>query len=160
MSDKKNAIVGPLVFIAAITIAVPVARFFDAALTDARRTVVIPDSLKIGPGQGSGSSGTDTSKRTNSGFPYDHTEPIKFLSKPEAQYTELARENDVQGTVRLEVVLLASGTVGGIKPVTTLPYGLTEQAIQAARKIKFIPKVLQGRPSSVIVTIDYDFHIY
>jgi TonB family protein len=160
MCDKKTLIIGPLSFIVAMTIAVPVATFLDAALTDAQRTVVIADPLKIEPGQGSGTSGADNSRRTNFGFPYDHTEPIKFLSKPKALYTDLARKKDVQGTVRLKVVLLASGTVGAITPVTTLPYGLTEQAVDAARQIKFTPKVVEGRPTSIVVTVDYDFRLF
>ena len=83
-----------------------------------------------------------------------------LVHKPRARYTDAARSNEVQGTVRLKVTLLASGTVGTITPITTLPHGLTEQAIYAARRIVFIPKKVKEVNVSVIVTFDYNFSIY
>lgn len=110
---------------------------------------------RSGRGTGSGSgSGVATSDVVRRG------DDLLILSKPKASYTDAARANDVEGSVRLKVTLLASGEVGSIKPVTTLPYGLTEQAIAAARQIKFEPKKLDGIPVSTTVTIDYSFDIY
>jgi TonB family protein len=88
------------------------------------------------------------------------TTPLQILSKPKATYTDAARTNNVQGSVRLKITLLASGAVGSITPVTRLPHGLTEQAIAAARQIRFKPKMINGVPQSVVVTFDYGFNIY
>jgi TonB family protein len=88
------------------------------------------------------------------------TERFKITSKPKATYTEDARTNNVEGAVRLKVTLLASGQVGAIRPVSELPFGLTEQAVAAARNIKFQPKRVNGVPQSVIVTIEYNFNLY
>ena len=77
-----------------------------------------------------------------------------------AIYTDAARVNETEGSVRLKVTLLANGQVGSIIPVTTLPHGLTEQAVAAARQIKFEPKKMDGIPVSTTVTIDYSFEIY
>lgn len=88
------------------------------------------------------------------------TENYKILAKPKATYTDAARTNNVQGTVRLKVTLLASGQVGSITPVSRLPHGLTEQAIAAARNIRFSPKKVNGNSQSVIVTLEYGFNIY
>lgn len=85
-----------------------------------------------------------------------------ITSKPRPIYTDSARQNNVQGTVQVQVVLDRSGTVGTIKVVSgsDLGYGLPEQAIAAARQIKFTPAVKNGRPVSVQVTLEYYFSIY
>jgi protein TonB len=88
------------------------------------------------------------------------TTPLQIISKPKATYTDAARQANVQGSVRLKITLLASGQVGSIVPVTRLPNGLTEQAIAAARQIRFKPKMINGVPQSVVVTFDYGFNIY
>jgi TonB family protein len=88
------------------------------------------------------------------------TTPLNILSKPRAQYTDEARQAQVQGTVVLKVTLLANGTVGSIVPVSRLGYGLTEKAIAAAHEIRFEPKKVNGVPQSVTKTIEYNFNIY
>jgi TonB family protein len=60
----------------------------------------------------------------------------------------------------LKVTLLASGQVGSITPVTRLPHGLTEQAIAAARMLRFEPAKINGVPVAKTITIDYSFTIY
>jgi hypothetical protein len=37
---------------------------------------------------------------------------------------------------------------------------LTEQAIAAAKQLRFEPKKVNGIPQSTIITIDYGFNIY
>ena len=88
------------------------------------------------------------------------TSPLRIISKPRATYTDAARTNAVTGSVLLKVTLLASGQVGSITPVKRLPHGLTEQAIAAARQIRFEPKKVNGVPVSSIITLDYGFTIY
>jgi TonB family protein len=84
----------------------------------------------------------------------------RLLFKPEPQYTEEARKNQVTGTVRLRVVFSSAGEVVQIKAVNALPFGLTERAIAAARQIKFIPAVKGGRPVSVQMQLEYNFNLY
>lgn len=88
------------------------------------------------------------------------TTPYKILAKPKATYTDEARSNSAQGTVRLKVTLLSSGQVGSIVPVSRLPHGLTEKAIAAARQIRFEPKMVNGVPVPVTVTFEYSFTLY
>lgn len=119
-----------------------------------------------GTGSGSGSGfGTENGNGTGAGGgpPPEVpkvTTPLRILEKPRALYNDEGRKNSVQGTVKLRVTLLASGQVGSITPVTRLPYGLTEQAIAAARKIRFEPKRVNGVPIPTTVTIEYTFTIY
>ncbi len=90
----------------------------------------------------------------------DKTVPLRILSKPGAKYTDMARKNGIEGNLRLRVTFLASGEVGSVSPVSTLPDGLTEQAIAAARDIKFEPAMRNGIPFSVIKQVQYNFAIY
>ncbi len=85
-----------------------------------------------------------------------------ITSKPAANYTDSARQNNIQGEVRVQAVLDRSGTVRTIKVVlgSELGYGLPEQAIAAARKIKFTPAIKDGRPVSVQLTVQYLFRVY
>jgi TonB family protein len=80
--------------------------------------------------------------------------------KPEPHYTSAARENIVTGTVRLRMILSADGTVRNIEPLTFLPDGLTEQAVEAARNIEFTPASKDGRAVSQYATVEYNFNIY
>jgi TonB family protein len=80
--------------------------------------------------------------------------------RPEPLYTERARENQVSGKVRVRMVLAADGMVKYIVALSRLPDGLTEEAVRAARRIKFIPATKDGRPVSQYATIDYGFNVY
>lgn len=84
----------------------------------------------------------------------------RLLSKPEPQYTEEARRNQITGTVMLRVVFSSAGEVVQIRAVRTLPFGLTERAIAAARQIKFVPALKGGRPVSVHMQLEYNFNLY
>lgn len=84
----------------------------------------------------------------------------RLLSKPEPQYTEDARKNQITGTVVLKVVFASTGDVVQIRAVRTLPFGLTERAIAAARQIRFEPAKRDGRPVSVSMQLEYNFNLY
>ena len=58
------------------------------------------------------------------------------------------------------MVLAADGTVQDIVPMTTLPDGLSEQAVEAARNIEFTPAAKDGRAVSQYMIIEYNFNIY
>lgn len=88
------------------------------------------------------------------------TTSMKIISKPRADYTDAARQNNVQGTVTLKVTFLASGQIGSISPVSGLPYGLTEKAIAAARSIRFEPQMVDGVAKTVTKTVQYSFTIF
>lgn len=84
----------------------------------------------------------------------------RLLSKPEPHYTEEARRNQVTGTVMLQAVFSSAGEVVQIRALRTLPFGLTERAIAAARQIKFVPAVKGGRAVSVYMQLEYNFNLY
>jgi protein TonB len=84
----------------------------------------------------------------------------RVLSKPEPQYTEEARKNQIVGTVVLRAVFTSGGQVTNIRSVNGLPFGLTERAIAAARQIKFSPATKDGRPVSMYIQLEYNFNLY
>ncbi len=84
----------------------------------------------------------------------------RVLSKPEPQYTEEARKNQITGTVVLRAVFTSGGQVTSIRAVSGLPFGLTERAIAAARQIRFTPATKDGRPVSMYIQLEYNFNLY
>jgi len=82
------------------------------------------------------------------------------VMKPEPMYTEEARQRGTTGTVVLKVVFFSDGSVGNIKTIVDLPYGLTEKAIEAAKKIKFVPAVKEGKFVSMWIQLEYNFNLY
>lgn len=84
----------------------------------------------------------------------------RLLQKPEPQYTEEARKNQITGTVMLRAVFSSAGEVVQIQALRSLPFGLTERAIAAARQIKFVPAMKGGQPVSVFMQLEYNFNLY
>ena len=82
-----------------------------------------------------------------------------ILYREKAQYTQEARDNNVEGTVVLSVVFGADGQIGDIKVIRGLPHGLTQKAIEAASKIRFEPAMKDGRPVSVRGYVEYSFKL-
>jgi len=84
----------------------------------------------------------------------------RVVSKPEPQYSEEARRNQITGTVILSVIFSRTGQVTNIRPVQTLCCGLTEKAIMAARQIRFVPATRNGQMVSVYMQLEYNFNLY
>ncbi|HEV2835267.1 MAG TPA: TonB family protein [Pyrinomonadaceae bacterium] len=127
-----------------------------------------------GPGYGPGEGGNmgdgpkqlgccGTGGSANEGGTFknsDVDQRARLLSKPEPHYTEEARRNQISGTVLLRVVFSSAGEVVQIRALHTLPFGLTERAIAAARQITFVPAMKNGRPVSVHMQLEYNFNLY
>lgn len=85
---------------------------------------------------------------------------MKILSKVKPAYTDVARFYKISGSVLVRVTFLASGEIGSISPTKRLPFGLTEQAVNAAKGIRFTPAYVDGKPITIVRTVDYSFVIY
>jgi TonB family protein len=109
----------------------------------------------VGGGPPGGLGGRDRVFRSN-----EVEQKVRLLSKPEPHYSEEARRNQISGTVVLRVIFTSTGEVTQIRAVSTLPFGLTERAIAAARQIKFLPATSRGRPVSVYMQLEYNFNLY
>ena len=85
---------------------------------------------------------------------------VKILKKEQAPYTELARSNNVNGTVVVVVELKADGKIGFVVPIKELGFGLTENAIKSAKSTKFEPAIRNGKPITQIRMMSYSFSTY
>jgi TonB family protein len=144
----------------------PLAQYFLGSLSLTRKDKDAPKALDNSQpppppksasdlSQGDQSTKTDVIPGTK-----DVTRKAIILSKPEPWYTDEARQSGVTGTVILRAVLSSSGEVKNIKTVRGLPLGLTEQAIEAARNIKFIPAEKDGRLVSMYFQLEYNFGLH
>ena len=117
-----------------------------------------------------GDTGVDTSVIVQSPTPKndaaanadkkDGSEPLLVVSKVNAQYTDAARKNHERGNVTLRVTFLANGGIGTIQVIQPLKWGLTEQAITAARKLVFLPQRLNGAAVTTSRPVTFSFNIY
>jgi TonB family protein len=73
------------------------------------------------------------------------TRPIP-LNSPTPRYSEQARNNNIQGTVTLRLLIGADGLVKQVRVVRGLPDGLNDQAIQVAYQLRFQPAMKDGKP--------------
>lgn len=83
-----------------------------------------------------------------------------LVMRPEPAYTDAARKNQITGTVVLKAIFSSNGSVVNIVTAAGLPEGLTERAIDAAKKIKFIPAVKDGKFVSMWMQLEYNFNLY
>ncbi len=79
--------------------------------------------------------------------------------REKAQYTQEARDNKVEGTVVLTVVFGADGQISGVRVIQGLPHGLTQQALEATRKIRFEPAMKDGQPVNVRGYLEFTFRL-
>lgn len=107
---------------------------------------------RLGPGLGLGVPLILTGKQVD--------QKARLVMKPEPRYTDEARQQQITGTVIFRVVFASNGAVANIRTVQGLPHGLTEQAIGAARKIKFIPAMKDGKFASMWMQLEYNFNLY
>jgi len=117
-----------------------------------------PGGGGIGGSPGNNPNGDDDARRVYRS-PEVSTRP-QVISKPEPQYTEQARRDQITGTVVLRVVFSSSGDVTNINAVQKLGGGLTEKAIAAAREIRFVPATRNGRAVSMYMQLQYNFNLY
>ncbi len=119
----------------------------------------------FGTGSGSGIGNGNASTRPTPALkakpkPSGLTRPLKILSKPRPGYTKKASQLNIEGTVILRVTFLSTGKIGAVIPIKSLPHGLTERAIAAARKIRFTPPLRNGQPYSVTKRVQFNFTNY
>lgn len=83
---------------------------------------------------------------------------IAMLAEP--AYTEEARQHQTVGAVTLKAVFGADGSITNIQVAAGLPYGLSEKAVEAAKKIRFIPAMKDGKFVSTWMQLEYNFNLY
>lgn len=133
----------------------------DSQFIDSLKLSASSEAIEINNGSMS-VLGDDNISLENSGEknPEIKNSPLKLIFKPKPSYTDLARQSNTVGTVKLRVTFLRNGGVGSVSVVEALKNGLTEQAVAAAKKMAFLPKKSDGQTVSVTRTVVYSFLIY
>lgn len=87
--------------------------------------------------------------------------PPRIRRKVEPQYTEAAREAKLEGSVLLDGVVSAEGTLTGLRVRRGLGLGLDEKALEAAATWEFEParQRKDNSPAAVRVTIEINFRL-
>jgi TonB family protein len=75
------------------------------------------------------------------------------------QYTPDAKDAKTQGTVLLECVVQADGTIGDVKVLKSLEAGLDQEAIKAVKQWRFEPGTKDGKPVPVLITLEMTFSL-
>jgi TonB family protein len=80
-------------------------------------------------------------------------------SKVEPQYSEEARQNKLQGSILLSLVVDATGAPTQIAVLRPLGMGLDEKAIEAISQWRFTPGQKNGSPVPVFSQVEMSFHL-
>ena len=83
----------------------------------------------------------------------------RVVKEAKPHYTAAAMQAKIQGTVWMNIVVLATGDVGDVVVTESLDkeHGLDEAAVEAARQWKFEPGTKDGKPVPVEVTVEMTF---
>ncbi len=90
---------------------------------------------------------------------YVDVDPPRVLHRVEPRYTETARKIRVEGVVVLSLLIDTGGRVADVTVLRGLPFGLTENAVSAARQWQFEPCTFNGDPVNVRYTLTVRFRI-
>jgi TonB family protein len=124
-------------------------------------------NLPGGPGVGNGSGGAQGLRGMagsgnggkGAGAAGAVTASVAILYKPNPSYSPEGRAHKMQGDVILEVVFLASGRMQVTRVVSGLGFGLDEQAMEAAKRIRFTPAQRDGQPVDFPARVRIEFRL-
>src|SRR5215471_6919794 len=121
--------------------------------------------LPGGPGYGNGTGGAQGLRGTvasgGSGWSAAALSavPPTIRYKPNPAYSAEGLERKIQGDVVLEVIFLASGQIKVTRVVSGLDFGMDDEAIHAAQRIRFTPAMLDGKPVDFPARIRIEFRL-
>lgn len=107
----------------------------------------------FGPGNGGGAGGG--SYRVGGGV-----SAPRAIYAPDPEYSDEARQAKYQGKVLLWIVVGPDGRPRDVRVARSLGMGLDEKAIEAVRKWRFEPSMLDGHPVAVQVNVEVSFRLY
>jgi TonB family protein len=122
--------------------------------------------LPGGPGYGNGTAGAQGLRGTvasdgsgRGGAAASASASVTILYKPNPAYSAEGRERKIQGDVVLEVIFLASGQIKVTGVVSGLGFGMDDEAIHAAQRIRFTPAMRDGKPVDFSARVRIEFRL-
>jgi len=85
------------------------------------------------------------------------TTPPRVTYSPAPEYSDQARQAKLGGTCILMLVVGVDGHTSDVKVVSGLGMGLSEKAIEAAKKWTFEPGIRKGKPVPVKIAMEVVF---
>jgi len=85
--------------------------------------------------------------------------PAEITYKPKPVYTDEAIRAKVEGVIKLQVTLSTDGKVQILNVLNHLGYGLDEEAMREAQKIKFKPAQANGKDVDATVVVSIIFEL-
>jgi len=82
----------------------------------------------------------------------------KLVSSVRPVYPEAAKQAGIEGAVRLRVVVGRDGAVQTLKVLSGDP-ALTDSAVEAVRRWRYQPALVDGKPVNVITMVTVDFRL-
>ena len=131
-----------------------------AAIGGAPTTGMLPSVVRSEsqPAPPSSSFSSGSSPLSPSASPAKSVREAKLLSSVRPVYPPLAKQSNTQGAVVVFADVDAKGNVIGVKAVSG-PMFLRQAAIDAVRRWKYSPALIDGKPAASQVTVSVDFHL-
>ena len=82
------------------------------------------------------------------------------IYEPEPSYTELAKQDKVEGIVLINMVVDEQGLPQHLHVSRGLGDGLDEKAVEAVKQYKFKPATENGKPVAVYLNVEVNFKIF
>jgi TonB family protein len=91
--------------------------------------------------------------------PGGDVKPPRLVSEVKPNYTPEAMEARIQGSLKLEAVVLDTGDVGDVEVTQSLDdiYGLDNEAVKALKQWRFEPGTKDGKPVAVLIEVEMSF---
>ena len=83
----------------------------------------------------------------------------KMIHRADPTYPPLAKQARIFGTVRLEAVIAADGSIQNLRVIEGHPL-LVQSALQAVQQWRYQPTLLSGEPVEVVTFIEVVFRLY
>ncbi len=107
------------------------------------------------PADNPGNSSNEIEKRVRMG---GNVIAAKLVHRVQPEYPVIARQERLQGTVKLHAIIAKDGTIRLLR-VQTGSCSLAQAALKAVRQWRYTPTMFQGKPVEVDTTIDVIFSL-
>ncbi len=87
------------------------------------------------------------------------TKAPKLIKQAQAEYTDEAVKNRIEGPIKLRLTISATGKVTKVEVLKGLGYGLDEAAVAAAKQFVFTPAEVNNQPAPVTLDFTIDFSL-